>query len=99
VTKAAKIRIENVIQPGKTYPVDAVKFNSMREILLKVITRTMPGMTTAELHHAIDTEIAKSGFAGEASKSGWWMKAVQLDLEAKKIIARSKGSPLRLYKV
>ncbi len=96
---AKTVRVENVAQPGKLYPVDAAKFVSMRAILLKVITVKPPGMTVAELHVAIDKEIAESGFAGEPSKSGWWMKAVQLDLEAKKIIARTKTSPLRLYKL
>ena len=36
-------------------------------------------------------------FPGGA-KSGWWMKAVQLDLEAKNIIRREKTSPIRLHK-
>jgi hypothetical protein len=31
------------------------------------------------------------------AKSGWWAKAVQLDLEAKGIIMRTKTSPLRLH--
>ena len=29
---------------------------------------------------------------------GWWIKAVQLDLEARGLVVRSKGSPVRLYK-
>ncbi len=33
------------------------------------------------------------------AKAGWWTKAVQLDLEAKHIIARVKTTPLRLHKV
>jgi hypothetical protein len=31
-------------------------------------------------------------------KAGWWVKAVQLDLEAKRVIARTP-SPVRLYRV
>jgi hypothetical protein len=30
-------------------------------------------------------------------KAGWWVKAVQLDLEAKQVIARTP-SPVRLYR-
>jgi hypothetical protein len=37
-------------------------------------------------------------FPGGA-KAGWWTKAVQLDLEAKKVIVREKTTPLRLRKV
>jgi hypothetical protein len=36
-------------------------------------------------------------FPGGA-KAGWWAKTVQLDLEAKGIIAREKAKPLRLRK-
>jgi hypothetical protein len=34
----------------------------------------------------------------EGAKAGWWMKAVQLDLEAKGVVARDKTKPLRLRK-
>jgi hypothetical protein len=30
--------------------------------------------------------------------AGWWLKAVQLDLEAKGVIERVAGKPLRLFK-
>ena len=36
-------------------------------------------------------------FPGGA-KSGWWMKAVQLDLEAKGIVRREKTTPIRLHR-
>jgi hypothetical protein len=32
------------------------------------------------------------------AKAGWWMKTVQLDLEAKGAIVREKTTPLRLHK-
>ena len=41
--------------------------------------------------------LPESLFPGGAT-SGWWMKAVQLDLEAKGIVRRTKTSPLRLHK-
>ena len=34
----------------------------------------------------------------EGAKAGWWMKAAQLDLEAKGVIAREKTKPLRWHK-
>jgi len=37
-------------------------------------------------------------FPGGA-KAGWWMKTVQLDLEAKRIIAREKTKPLRWHRL
>jgi hypothetical protein len=30
-------------------------------------------------------------------KVGWWMKTVQLDLEARKIVLREKSKPLRWH--
>jgi len=36
-------------------------------------------------------------FPGGA-KAGWWSKAVQLDLEAKGVIARESSKPLRWYR-
>ena len=32
-------------------------------------------------------------------KAGWWLKCVQLDLEAKGVIARAAGAPVRLHRV
>ncbi|MGZ3553479.1 MAG: DUF6958 family protein, partial [Vulcanimicrobiaceae bacterium] len=34
----------------------------------------------------------------KGAKAGWWAKAVQLDLEAKSIIAREKTRPVRWRK-
>jgi len=31
-------------------------------------------------------------------KSGWWVKTVQLDLEAKRIVTRVNGKPLRWHR-
>jgi hypothetical protein len=35
----------------------------------------------------------------EGAKAGWWTKTVQLDLEAKGVVAREKTRPLRWHKV
>ena len=39
----------------------------------------------------------KTALAGEhpEMKAGWWMKGVQLDLEAKGLMVRDGGKPLR----
>jgi hypothetical protein len=31
-------------------------------------------------------------------KAGWWLKAVQLDLEAKGVIRRAPSKPVQLYR-
>lgn len=93
----AKIQIENVIQPGSTYTVDAGKFEAMRHAYLKVAPASPPGLTPAEILTQVKPHLPDDLFP-DGAKAGWWAKAVQLDLEAKGVIKRMKGSPVRLYR-
>jgi hypothetical protein len=97
MAKTAKIKIENVLQPGKTYSADPAKYEAMKKAVLAVLPKTSPGLTVAEVQDRVLAHLPEDLFPGGA-KSGWWMKAVQLDLEAKDIIRREKTSPVRLYK-
>ena len=90
-----KILIENVLQPGKTYAVDAGKFAAMRNAYLAQVPQTGPGATPAEIQKALLASLPQDLFPGGAT-AGWWAKAVQLDLEAKGIIRRSPTAPVRL---
>jgi hypothetical protein len=90
-----KIEVENVLQPGKTYRVDADKYAAARAALLAVMPGA-PGETPAALQKAMVAHLPESLFPG-GEKVGWWMKCVQLDLEAKGIIARSAKPPVRLF--
>ncbi len=92
-----KIAVENVIQPGKSYNVDADKYGDMRLALLKILPPA-PGLTVAEIGQAVLPHLSPDLFPN-GEKAGWWIKCVQLDLEAKGLIQRDKSSPLRLAKV
>lgn len=94
---AKRIEIENVGQPGKTYRVDAAKFAAMREAMLAVLPDELPGLTVPEVKAGVLPLLPESLFPG-GDKAGWWIKAVQLDLEAKRVIARGPKSPVRLYR-
>ena len=94
---AAKIRIENVLQPGKTYSADPAKYEAMKKAVLALLPKASPGLTVAEVQDRVVAHLPEDLFPGGA-KSGWWMKAVQLDLEAKGVIARTRSSPLRLHR-
>lgn len=94
---SGKIEIENVGQPGKTYRVDADKFAAMRKAVLEVLPDTAPGMAVDALIAGVKPHLSQDLFPG-GEKTGWWVKAVQLDLEAKKVIARTP-SPVRLYRL
>lgn len=94
---AAKIKIENILQPGKTYSADPVKYDAMKKAVLTILPQKTPGLTVAEVQDRVLAHLPETLFPG-GTKSGWWMKAVQLDLEAKGIIQREKTSPIRLHK-
>lgn len=93
-----KIEIENVGQPGKTYRVDAAKFGAVKAAVLAVLPDQAPGMAVSEVIAAVRPRLPPDLFPG-GEKAGWWVKAVQLDLEAKKFIARAERPPVRLYRI
>lgn len=97
MAKSEKIEIENVLNPGRTYRVDADKYEAMRRAFLKVLPKASPGFTAAEIGTAVLSHLPQDLFP-EGAKAGWWMKAAQLDLEAKGVIAREKTKPLRWHK-
>lgn len=92
-----QIEVENVGQPGKTYRVDAAKYAAMREAVLRVAPTAPPGMPVAELIAAVKPHLPEALFPG-GDTAGWWVKCVQLDLEAKGVLVRTP-SPVRLYRL
>ena len=93
-----KIEVENPKTPGRTERLDRTKYEAMRAALLPVLPDAPPGIKVAEAKEALLPNLDQDLFPGGA-KAGWWLKAVQLDLEAKGLIARADGSPVRLYRV
>ncbi|WP_299919674.1 hypothetical protein [uncultured Roseobacter sp.] len=93
-----KIEIESITSPGRTERVNRAKYTAMREALLPVLPTAAPGMTVADAKTALLKSLSQEFFPG-GEKAGWWLKAVQLDLEAKGVIVRGGTKPLRLYKV
>ena len=91
----SKLKIENVLQPGKTYSVDAEKFAAMRKAYLTHVPKSGPGATPSEIQKALLPDLPQHLFPG-GDKAGWWAKAVQLDLEAKGVIRRNPAGPVRL---
>ena len=100
MTKAPdKVAMENVNSPGgRVVRVDAGKYNAMKRAILAVLPKTSPGFTVAELKKRLLPLLPEDLFPGGA-KAGWWLKGVQLDLEAKGLIARVASKPLRLHRL
>ena len=93
-----KVVVENVNVPGRTERVNAAKYTAMRNAYLGALTSEAPGMTAAEAKEALLPALDAELFPGGAT-SGWWMKTVQLDLEAKGLVERAQTKPLRFRKV
>lgn len=94
----AKIEVENGNVPGRTTRVDAAKYTAMRKALLMVLPAESPGLTQAEMFEAVVPHLPEDLFPGSA-KAGWWVKTVQLGLEAKRKMAREQCKPLRWHRV
>ena len=93
-----KIEVENVNKPGYTERVGRVKYDDMRQALMAILPVKPPGLTVAEAKEALLPHLSDDLFPG-GDKAGWWLKAVQLDLEARKIISRGPKSPVRPYRL
>ena len=92
-----KIEVENVNVPGQVTRVDRAKYEDMRAAMMGVLPDTAPGMTAKEIKEAAMPHLSPALFP-EGNTAGWWAKSVQLDLEAKGLLARSDTKPLRWYK-
>ncbi len=90
------VEIENVNHPGKTSRVDAAKYRLARAAMLKFLSKKGPGLTQSEMVVAMRAALSPADFPG--TTAGWWMKGVQLDLEAKGLVVRDGGKPLRWKK-
>ena len=91
-----KVLALNVNVPGDESPVDARKYHEMRRALLEVLPETSPGLTHKEMIGAVKPVLDDEIFPGGRTV-GWWSKSVQLDLEARGLMARSNTKPLRWY--
>jgi len=91
---ASTIDVLNVNAPGKTYKRDAAKYQAARKAFLAFMPTKAPGLNQTEMFEAMRKALPAFG-----STSGWWMKTVQLDAEARGEVVRDGGKPLRWRKV
>jgi hypothetical protein len=93
-----KIVIENSNVPGYRSQVDALKYHAIRDALLRTLPKTPPGLTQRELFVAVLPYLPETLFPG-GEKSSWWVKRVQLDLEAKGRVRRvDANKPVRWHR-
>ncbi|MGZ9811713.1 DUF6958 family protein [Pseudoroseicyclus sp. H15] len=92
-----KIEVENATSPGRVTRVNRAKYEAMRDALMQVVPSEPPGATPAALKEALLPKLDEGLFPG-GDKAGWWLKCVQLDLEAKGQLKRADKPPVRLYR-
>ena len=97
-SKNSTVEVENFTSPGSVRRVDGAKHAAMQAAFLKILPAAAPGLTPLEIQKRVLAYLPQDLFPGGA-KAGWWVKCVQLDLEAKGIIAREKTPPVRLHKI
>ncbi len=61
----------------------------MEKAFLKILPATSPGLTAAEVLEGVLPHLPEDPFP-QGATAGWWVKGVQLDLEAKGIVVREK---------
>lgn len=93
-----RVEMLSISSPGHVVRVDKAKYEAMKAALLAVVPQQAPGLTVAEVKTAVLPRLPDDLFPGGA-KAGWWLKGVQLDLEARGVIARENVKPLRLHKI
>ena len=93
-----KILVENINVPGPTSRVDKTKYLAMKKVLMSLLPVDESGITQIEMLSLIQPYLPQDIFP-EGAKFAWWMKTVQLDLEAKGVIKRNNSKPLTWYRL
>ncbi|HJS12875.1 DUF6958 family protein [Sphingopyxis sp.] len=93
-----RVEMRSITSPGFAQQVDKAKYDAMKDALLNAVPKGKPGLTVAEIKEGVLPMLPPALFPGGA-KAGWWLKGVQLDLEARGILARENGKPLRLHRL
>ena len=92
-----KIEVRNVNVPNYRAMVDARQYEIMRAALLRVLPNTEPGLTQPEMFNAARAAVSSGLFPGTTHM--WWVKCVQLDLEARGVLVRENAAkPLRWHR-
>ena len=93
-----RIGMRNVNSPGRETRVDGAKYAAMKQAMLTALPASQPGLTWADLKLRVLPLLPDDLFPGGA-KAGWWLKGVQLDLEARGVVAREASKPLRFFRL
>ena len=94
---AGRTTVYNRNHPATSREVDAAMYRAMEQALMAAVPGSLPGITLDELQGQVIAKLPASLYPG-GDKAGWWLKTVQLDLEFRGKLRRTKDRPLRLYR-
>ncbi|RYH03834.1 hypothetical protein EU805_00225 [Salipiger sp. IMCC34102] len=86
-----KVEVRNVNAPDHVSRVDRAKYETMKTAMLSIMSSDP--MTAAQIKEGVLPRLPAALFP-EGKTAGWWLKCVQLDLEARGILQRHKTKPL-----
>ena len=87
----AQVIVENINAPDHKVNLNAEKYGAMKTAMMTVLTAEP--ITYAAIKAGVLPLLPEEHFPGGAT-SGWWIKSVQLDLEAKGELVRHQTKPL-----
>jgi hypothetical protein len=94
----SKVKVATPNVPGFSKTLNADKYDAAKSALLKILPRKLPGLSQREMFDAAKPHLSAALFPAGA-KAEWWLKSVQLDLEAKGLVIRDKkAKPLRWHR-
>ncbi len=94
--KNEKIEVFNINKIGTSAFVQKDKYDEVKKVLIEFMPHESPGLTQDEMASLVIAKVSHKIFE-DRSKAGWWMKTVQLDLEARQVMIREKTKPTRWY--
>ena len=94
--KEDMIEVFNINKPGHSSFVRKDKYEEVKRVLKGMMPNGSPGLTQDEMARLVVDNVSGKVFE-DRSKAGWWMKTVQLDLEARTVMIREKTTPLRWH--
>jgi hypothetical protein len=91
-----QIEVFNVNHPGRSSFVSKDKYKEVKRVLKDYMPDKSPGLTQDEMASLVIEHVSGKVFE-DRTKAGWWMKSVQLDLEAREVMIRENSRPLRWH--
>ena len=95
--RPGRVTIENVNHPGTSVHGGRRHVPRHAGRASRGAAAGRPACRFDEMLDAVAPRLPDDLFPGGA-KAGWWAKSVQLDLEAKGVIARESSTPLRWHR-